>query len=358
MADAYAQAGVRTTADAPEFARLTDLIRQTFAYRKGSGTPLLDLGYYANVLQFGDLGIAVTMDGVGTKVIVALQAGDLSGIGIDLVAMNVNDLLCVGADPVALLDYLAVESLEANAIPALAASLVEGARRAGISIPGGEVAQVKELLATHVPGENFDIVGTALGVVPVDRIMIGAAITPGDVLLGLRSSGIHSNGFTLARRVLLRDGWTLETVPAELGRSLGAELLEATLIYTDLFRAIWGANIPLHGAFHMTGEGLLNLLRVPHPVSLQITDWPAIPPIFQLIRDRGMIDPATLWTTFNMGIGMILALPQESATQVMALPESAIYQPQILGSVTENETVQVIAKVCGLRSSGHHLVPL
>ncbi|HYE77801.1 MAG TPA: AIR synthase related protein, partial [bacterium] len=124
MTDAYAQAGVRTTVDAPEFASLTDQIRRTFAFRHGPGRPLLDLGYYANVLEFGPIGIAVSMDGVGTKVILAQQVGDYRSIGIDLIAMNVNDLLCVGADPVALLDYIAVESLDSPTLAGLAASLV------------------------------------------------------------------------------------------------------------------------------------------------------------------------------------------------------------------------------------------
>lgn len=358
MVDAYAHSGVRTTADAPEFASLTNQIRATFAFRQGTGRPLLDLGYYANVLDFGAIGIAVSMDGVGTKVIVAQQAGDYRSIGIDLIAMNVNDLLCVGADPVALLDYIAVEQLDSPALAGLAASLVEGARLSGISIPGGEVAQVKELITSHGPGTGFDIVGTALGVVDPRRIMVGADIVIGDILVGIASSGLHSNGYTLARQLLLTDGWSLDTVPAELGRSLAEELLEPTRIYVPLFRELWRSSTEIHGAFHITGEGLLNLMRTPQPLALELENWPNIPSVFEFIKSRGALDQATLFTTFNMGIGMVLAVPPHAVTAVEKASAAQGWQSHVIGSVVGDTTRSIVAPPCGVRTDAKRLVNL
>jgi len=355
--DAYAAAGVRGTADAPEFAQLTDRIRSTFKF-PAQGKPILDLGYYANVLQFGDLGIAVSMDGVGTKVILAQQTSNYSGIGIDLIAMNVNDLLCVGADPVALLDYIAIDRLDSPALAGLVDSLVRGAAMCGISIPGGEVAQVRELLTSHGPDGAWDIAGTGLGVVPIDRLMVGEGIAESDVLIGFASSGIHSNGFTLARQILLRDGWTLDTYREELGRTLGEELLEPTSLYVQLMRDIWSAGIAPSAAFHMTGEGLLNLLRTPHPVTMELDYWPEVPSIFQLIRDRGAVETTTLWTTFNMGIGFILAVRSSEVERVYALAHAAGIPAWRLGTVIGTTESAVIAPALGLRSRDKRLVPL
>lgn len=355
--DAYAAAGVRATADAPEFAKLTDRIRRTFAF-PAQGKPVLDLGYYANVLHFGDLGIAVSMDGVGTKVILAQQTGNYSGIGIDLIAMNVNDLLCVGADPVALLDYIAIDRLDSPALEGLVDSLVRGAEMCGISIPGGEVAQVRELLTAHGPDGAWDIAGTGLGVVPMDRLMIGETLAEGDVLIGLASSGIHSNGFTLARQVLLRDGWNLDTYVEELGRSIGDELLEPTRLYVQFMRSIWNAGLTPSAAFHMTGEGLLNLLRTPRPITMELEHWPEVPAIFTLIRDRGFLETGPLWTTFNMGIGFILAVRSSAVERVDVLAHAAGIKAWRLGTVIGTTESAVIAPALGLRSRDKRLVPL
>jgi len=354
--DAYAAAGVRATADAPEFATLTDRIRATFAF-PAIGRPLLDLGYYANVLPIGDTGVAVSMDGVGTKVVIAQQLGDYRGIGTDLIAMNVNDLLCVGADPIALLDYIAIDRLDSPALQGLVESLVRGAEEAGIAIPGGEVAQVRELLTPHGPDGAWDIAGTAIGVVPLDRIMIGQDLAPGDVLIGLAASGLHSNGYTLARRLLLRDGWDLTTHVPELGRTLGAELLEPTRLYVRFMREIWRREINPSAAFHMTGEGLLNLLRTPVPVVFALEAWPDLPPIFRLLQERGQLDAATCWTTFNMGVGFILALRAPDAEAALAVADACGIAAWRLGHVLAADTPQVRAPDLGLMSEGKRLVP-
>src|SRR5205807_1457744 len=175
-------------------------------------------GHYASVVRIGEnLGIALATDSVGSKVIVAEQAGRFDTIGIDCVAMNVNDLICVGAEPLALLDYVAVERADPALLAELAEGLRAGAEDAGVEIPGGEVCQLPEVIRGHPSPYGFDLVGSAFGTIKLDAIVDGCAVAPGDALIGLPSSGVHSNGLTLARRALLQDGGlSLDAPPAEL----------------------------------------------------------------------------------------------------------------------------------------------
>jgi phosphoribosylformylglycinamidine cyclo-ligase len=164
--------------------------------KSGFGAVKLPIGYFANVVDIGGIGLAISTDGVGSKAIVAQMVGRYDTIGIDCVAMNVNDLLCVGARPVSMVDCIAIDRADAAVLDGIAIGLTEGARQAGVSICGGEIAQLPDMV------RGFDLVGTAVGTVPLDRIMIGRDLEPGDAVIGVASSGIHSNGFTLARRVL------------------------------------------------------------------------------------------------------------------------------------------------------------
>src|SRR4029077_5076620 len=196
--------GVRSVGSG--LAALLRWIRPTFDLAPGA-RPVLDIGYFANVVPVSDtLGIAISTDGVGTKLRVAEAAGNFDSVGIDCVAMNVNDVLCVGARPVALVDYIAVEEADPELLGPLGQGIALGCEQAGVSCPGGELAQVREMIRGVHPGRGVDLVGTAIGTVPLDRVLTGAAVEPGDVLLGLESSGLHSNGFTLARRALLEQG--------------------------------------------------------------------------------------------------------------------------------------------------------
>ena len=191
----YAEVGVDIAGLEAGLGSLVKRLEATTAFPR-RGRPVLPNGLFANVLDLGGgQGLALSTDGVGTKVLVAHALGRYDTIGIDLIAMNVNDVLCVGAEPIALVDYVAVPSADAHLLDQLAIGLVEGARQARISIPGGEIAQVRELLRPHPPhGESFDVVATAVGVVPMDRIVVGRDVKPGDVVIGLPSNGIHSNG--------------------------------------------------------------------------------------------------------------------------------------------------------------------
>src|SRR5262245_58697897 len=238
------QAGVAPVGDA--LAALLRWIRPTFGYA-GEAQPVLDVGYFANVVPVApNLGIAISTDGVGTKLLVAQETDRLDTVGIDCVAMNVNDVLCVGARPVALVDYIALEEASPPRLDALGRGLAKGCELAGVSCPGGELAQVREMLRGTRPGNAVDLVGTAIGVVALDRVLDGGAVRAGDVLLGLESNGLHSNGFTLARRVLLDSaGLKLDARVPELGGTLVDELLRPTHIYVKPVLQLLDAGLPV-----------------------------------------------------------------------------------------------------------------
>src|SRR4051812_6211165 len=202
MADgAYARAGVDLASTGRALAALVDVLRGVDPGRPSATA--LGSGHYATVLRIEDrLGLALATDGVGTKLIVAEQLERFDSVGIDCIAMNVNDIICVGADPIALLDYVAVEQADADSLAAIARGLARGAEEAGIEIPGGELAVVPELLQGHPSPRGLDLVGFGIGLVQLDAIVTGERAEPGDAIVGLPSSGIHSNGLTLARHVL------------------------------------------------------------------------------------------------------------------------------------------------------------
>ena len=228
---------------------------------------LLGSGHYASVLRVSDdLAIALCTDGVGSKLVVAEQTGRLDTVGIDCIAMNVNDLICVGAEPIAMLDYLAVEQPDPAALAQIAQGLKTGAEDAGIEIPGGELAVLPELIRGHPSPHGFDLCGAAFGTVAPDALVTGDAVAPGDAVIGLPSSGLHSNGYTLARHALLEQGGlALDDTPPELGgASIADALLEPTVIYVRAILELLasGARDRVHGLAHITGGGLDNLLRL------------------------------------------------------------------------------------------------
>ncbi|HWP28831.1 MAG TPA: phosphoribosylformylglycinamidine cyclo-ligase [Chloroflexota bacterium] len=315
----YARVGVDTAAASHALAGLLRWVDATFALRPD--TVRLPNGYFANVVAVGaNLGVAISTDGVGTKLLVAQQLGKYDTVGIDCVAMNVNDVLCVGAEPVALVDYVAVERPDPAMLEALGRGLYAGAQEARVVIPGGELAQVPELLRGQRAGRGFDLVGTAIGVVALDRILVGQDIADGDVVVGLASSGIHSNGLTLARRALVGDDpQRLHTYLPELGRTLGEELLEPTRIYVRPVLAMLAAHLPLKALVHITGDGLFNLSRVAAPVSFRLERLPPVPPIFTLIQQRGAIDTAEMYRVFNMGVGFCVVVAPEGVQDVLAI---------------------------------------
>ncbi len=310
----YTKAGVNVVKGASALADLTSLLRDTFIFRKDIGRVMLPFGYFANVIALGGKhGLAIATDGVGTKILVAQMLRKFDTIGIDCIAMNANDLLCVGAEPLALVDYVAVQLPNRRFLREIGKGLHEGARQARITIPGGEIAHLREMIRGVHKDDGFDLVGTCVGIVPLDHLIIGQNIRPGDVVLGLRSSGIHSNGLTLARDVLFRrQKLRPERYIPELRRTVGAELLEPTRIYVPEITEMLKTGLDVKALTHITGDGLLNLNRVEAQVGFVIDAWPEPHPIFGVIQAMGAIRTAEMFKVYNMGIGFCVVLPEDS----------------------------------------------
>jgi phosphoribosylformylglycinamidine cyclo-ligase len=320
VSDAYAAAGVDTRkADAGVAAIVKALSAADIGRPSRSVAPS---GHYAAVLEIApNLGIAIGTDSAGSKVIVAEQTGRFDTIGIDCVAMNVNDVICIGAEPVALVDYLAVEQSDPEVLAAIARGLARAAEDACIEIPGGELAVLPEVVRGHPSPRGFDIVGTAFGIVALDRMITGVARRPGDAIIGLPSSGIHSNGYTLARRALLTDsGWTLDDTPAVLeGASVADVLLEPTVIYVRAIMELIRSDIEVRALAHITGGGVMNLLRFPGDGGWTI-DAPLPPqPVFTAIAESANVPPAEMYDVFNMGCGFVAVVPDADADAAVAL---------------------------------------
>jgi len=324
----YAQAGVDDEKTSRALKGIISLAKATFEFRRGKlGEPAEDLGHYAALMDFGELYLAMTTDGVGTKVLIAEAVGKFDTIGIDMTAMNVNDLLCVGAEPVALVDYLAVREPNERIFAEIARGLYEGAKEAGIAIVGGETAVMPDLI------NGFDLAGTAIGVVEKGKVVTGEKIRPGDAVIGIASSGIHSNGLTLARKLLIpKYGLEYEYE----GRKLWEWLLEPTRIYVKpVLELIESAEV--HGLAHITGGGLLNLKRLTDcGFSLQM---PPIGGIFRLIHENG-VPLEEMFRVFNMGVGMITIVPREEKDEALEVLNRH-FESFELGVVTEKPGIRV-----------------
>jgi phosphoribosylformylglycinamidine cyclo-ligase len=336
VTDAYAAAGVDTRQADAGVAALVRVLSTIETGREQLSIPLP--GHYASVLRIApNLGVALATDSVGSKVLVAEQARRFDTIGIDCVAMNVNDLICVGAEPIALLDYLAVEQADPDLLAELAIGLKAGAEAAGVEIPGGEVCQIPEVIRGHPTPYGFDLVGSAFGTVALDAIVDGTACAPGDALIGLPASGVHSNGLTLARRVLLdRAGLDLEARPEQLaGQSVADVLLEPTVIYVRAILALLRSGLPVHGLAHITGGGLLNLLRLGRGVGFEVGAPLPVPAVFQAIARLGEVPPAEMWEVFNMGCGFCAVVPEAHAAEVVELLSGHHPGTAVIGRCTD-----------------------
>ena len=307
----YAGSGVDVETGQKSLKKLLGWVDKTFALRDGIGSKKIDVGFFANVVEIGgDKGLAVATDGVGTKIIVAQMMRKFDTIGIDCIAMNVNDLICVGAEPICILDYLAVQSPKEDLLEQIGKGLYEGCKQAKVTIPGGELAQVKEMIAGD-DDYGFDLVATGMGLVPLDRIIIGEDIQEKDVVIGLRSSGLHSNGYSLARKVFFEAGkYKVDTHSDELGCTVGEELLKPTHIYVQEIMEIINSDINIKALANITGDGLLNMTRVKSEVGYVIDQLPSPNPVFGMMQKIGHISDEEMFLTFNMGIGFCIICPE------------------------------------------------
>jgi phosphoribosylformylglycinamidine cyclo-ligase len=333
MTDAYAASGVDTAAADAGVAALVSVLRTIETGNPSRVVPLP--GHFAAVLKVApNLGIAVGTDGVGSKLLVAEATGRLDTVGIDCVAMNVNDVVCVGAEPIALLDYLAVEQVDSDAMAAIGEGLKRGAELAGVEIPGGEVAVLPEIIRGHPSPHGIDLTAACFGTVALDAIVSGADCAPGDALIGLPSSGLHSNGFSLARRAL-RDVGPDERPKILGGATLADALLEPTVIYVRAVLDLLRSDVPVHGLAHITGGGLLNLTRLNEHVGFEITDPLPVPAICDLVREHGDVADAEMWEVFNMGCGFAAVVPEVAADQAAALLAAHHEGTRRIGTVSD-----------------------
>ncbi|WP_456423405.1 phosphoribosylformylglycinamidine cyclo-ligase [Thermococcus sp.] len=323
----YAQAGVDDEKTTKALRGIMSLAKETFRFRKGKLGEPSGMGHYAALMDFGEVYLAMTTDGVGTKVLVAEAVGKFDTIGIDMVAMNVNDLLCVGAEPVALVDYLAVREPHERVFEEIAKGLYEGARQAGIAIVGGETAVMPDLI------NGFDLAGTAIGIVEKEKVIKGERIRPGDAVIGITSSGIHSNGLTLARKLLIPK-YCLDYEYE--GKKLWEWLLEPTRIYVGAVLELI-ESVEVHGLAHITGGGLTNLKRLTnHGFSLEM---PPIEGIFKLIHENG-VPLEEMFRVFNMGAGFIAIVPQEEKETALEVLNKH-FESFELGTVTERPGITI-----------------
>jgi phosphoribosylformylglycinamidine cyclo-ligase len=329
----YKTAGVDTTAAQSGLQKIIASIKQTWPAPGALGAVKLDIGYFANVIDIGGIGLAMCTDGVGSKTIIAQMMGRYDTIGIDCVAMNVNDVICVGARPISMVDYIAVENADADMLGSLAVGLAAGAKEAGISISGGEISQLKDVI------RGFDLIGMAVGIVPLDRIITGRDLAPGDIIIGLESNGIHSNGLSLARRAFFENArLSIGHVFPALGIPLGEELLRPTFIYVSEILDIIEQVPTVKALINITGDGLLNLPRVDATVGFEIDDMPPMPPIFRLIQQYGAVGNAEMFEVYNMGVGFCILVAERDRETALAILQRHGRRASVIGRVIEDDS--------------------
>lgn len=329
----YAKAGVDIEREDAAIGALKKWAKKTLAFQRGHYDCVLEAGYFASVLKLTKtLGLAISTDGVGTKLLVAEQMGKYDTVGIDCVAMNVNDVLCVGAEPVSMVDYLAVEKLRRNVCYEIGKGLYEGAKQANVTISGGETAQLREMIRGVNDGEGFDLAGTCVGIVDLRKMIFGQNIKDGDILIGLASSGLHSNGYTLARKILF-DGakYKVTSRVKELGRTVGEELLEPTKIYVKPVLDALKQKINVKALVHITGGGFLNLNRVAAHAGFVIENLPECQPVFSLIQKHGSVSDAEMYRTFNMGTGFCIVAGKKHTHRILSVMKKHRVKSFVLG---------------------------
>ena len=337
MPISYRDAGVDIDAGDELVRRIAPLARAT-----RTSQVLADVGGFAGLCRLPpgmeEPVLVSGTDGVGTKLMVAFATGIHDTVGIDLVAMCVNDIVTVGAAPLFFLDYFGTSKLEVEVGEAVVRGVAEGCRRAGCALLGGETA---ELPGMYAPGE-YDLAGFAVGVVERDLILRSDRVVTGDVLIGVASSGLHSNGYSLARRVLLEEmGLALDAEVAELGQTVAAALLEPTRIYARAVAALIDAcGSSLHGMSHITGGGLPENLPRSLPLGkvarVELGSWER-PPLFGVIARGGPVTEEEMRRTFNLGVGLVVVVAREAVDVALSTLSSSGERAWVVGEVVAGD---------------------
>ncbi len=365
----YAQAGVdiRSEGDA-----IRGLVSSLGFKRKGVGSPVDLGGSFTGLIDIGDRYLSLCTDGVGSKIKIAETLQKWDTVGIDCMAMNVNDMICVGAEPLAFVDYIATEDPDRGILSEIGKGLNEGAKRSNLTIIGGETATLPEIV------KGLDLAGTCLGMVNKDAVITGKDVSPGDLIIGLPSSGIHSNGFTLVRMVVEENGlsyisplqevigsteWSSRTLYPEHMKAvedwvgstepkvLGDVLLTPTRIYVkeilELLRTVKKGSVK--GMANITGGGMRNISRMKEDLSYVIDDMFEVPPVFRLIQVLGRIEEKEMYQTFNMGLGMVIVIDNRSRDDVLTV--LAKYGARVIGRVENGSGVHLVEE--GVDYSGY-----
>ena len=331
--ESYAAAGVDVTAGYESVERIKPMVEST--YIPGVMGTLGGFGgmFAPDVAGMKKPVLVSGTDGVGTKLRLAQLMDKHDTIGIDCVAMCVNDIICGGAAPLFFLDYIACGKNDPARIAEIVTGITEGCRQSECALVGGETAEHPGLM----PDDDYDVAGFSVGIVDEEKIIDGKRLAQGDTLIGLASTGVHSNGFSLVRKVLDVEHADLTSPVEQLGgKSLGETLLTPTRIYVKAIKALLKAGVDIHAVSHITGGGFYE--NVPRMMTdgltarIQLSSFPKLP-IFQLIQDKGNIPERDMYNTFNMGIGMILALPADQAQQALSVLADAGESAYAIGEV-------------------------
>lgn len=302
-------------------ASIWDRIKASFSFRKGYGEPIPVFGHYGGLFKAGDEQLVIHTDGVGTKLLVAQELERYNTVGIDAVAMSVNDILCVGAEPLVGVDYIGLAEEDHELVAEIIEGLVKGAEESGCAIVGGETAIIPDIIKGGK--RPFDLTFTVVG--RVKKLVLGEEITKGDVIVGLESSGIHSNGYTLARKALDMKEW-------------GEEMLVPTKIYASSVLEIIDA-CDVHGIAHITGGAFSKLTRLNKNVGYRLDSLPEPKPIFKALAKK--VSNINMHRTFNMGVGMAIVLPADRADTVINIAKKHGVEANVIGSITEKRGVWI-----------------
>lgn len=340
----YAKAGVNVKKVRAAQAKIREIAEATFKLRKGKfGEVIGRFGHYASLIDIGGgKALALHADGVGTKVLIAQLMNKYDTVGIDCVAMCVNDLICLGAEPLALIDYLAVQRADNTLINEIMKGLAKGARQADVAIVGGETAVMPDVIQGAVKGKGFDLAALSVGIVQQRRVITGEAMKPGDVVIGLRSSGIHSNGLTLARKVLFeRKKLSVSSKLPGLRKTVGEELLAPTQIYVKPILEVL-KKVEVHALAHITGGAFSKLNRFEEYAKVGFElGIPKHQPIFCYIKQFGAITDVEMYRTFNMGIGFCVIAPKRQGNDVIRICNKYEIAATVIGEVSRQRGVKI-----------------
>ncbi|MDD5960484.1 MAG: phosphoribosylformylglycinamidine cyclo-ligase [Methanobrevibacter wolinii] len=325
----YSESGVDIDLEALTVSKLASKLKPTLNNRE----VLTESGHFAALVPLGDKAIAMSTDGVGSKILIAEMMNKYDTVGIDCIAMVVNDILCVGAEPIALVDYLAVEKPDPDRAEKIAEGLVKGANESNIAIIGGETASLPGII------KDFDLAGTGIGYVDKDRIITGSEIEEGDILIGLRSSGIHSNGYSLARKAIFeKAGLKIDdALPTNPNITVGEELLKPTKLYVKPIVNILKKDFNIKGLAHITGGGFTNLNRLKDGIGFKIDNLPEPQDIFKFIYQQD-VPLKEMYKVFNMGIGFVVIVPPKEAENVLKELNKTT-EASIIGKVISEEKI-------------------